>query len=252
MLIDNKFIYLSLPRCGSTSFHYSCILNNLSVKTIQNVESINSNIDFNSINEKQIMDYIEHGHEPLTNLLTTFGDNYPIIAVKRERHSVFYSLFKHIIYDLARAGKHNVAEHLMNMELDDLFFFSTQDLINKKTRWNIINDYLIEHNLINNRYNIPKHLNLYSDEYVINVIDILLTPTSYWHNNHKNIIWFDISNLTEMETWVSNIIDNPFKIKNVNSSNHIECNIKLDDNFIKKYDTVYDYFDFPKHNKTLI
>jgi len=73
MLVDNKFLYISLPRCGSTSFHYSCILNGLSVQTLDDsLTNSNSKIDFTNINESKIMNLINHPHDSLINLNQKF------------------------------------------------------------------------------------------------------------------------------------------------------------------------------------
>jgi hypothetical protein len=253
MLIDNKFIYLSLPRRGSTSFHYSCILNGLSIETLNEYwNEHNSKIDFTSIDEKDIMNYIEHGHEPLIELGKKFGYEYPIIAVKRDRHEAFYSLYKHILFDLHRAGADKVYEHFKNISLDDLFFYKTENLLTKKTRWDVIGDYLVERNLISSRHGVPIKMDIHSEEYIINVIDILITPSTFWHNNDPNVIWFDIKNLSDMEKWVSEITEKPFNLKQVNSSKHMDSNLKLDSEFIKKYNSIYDYYDLPKSVKSLI
>lgn len=253
MLVDNKFIYLSLPRRGSTSFHYSCILNGLEVQTINDAwKTFNSTIDFTTIDETTIMDSIQHGHEPLIDLGKKFGFEYPIIAVKRDRHQTFYSLYKHILFDLKRAGADMVYEYFKNITLDDLFFYKSEQLLTKKNRWDIICDYLIDKGLISKRYGVPIELKLHSEEYIVNIIDILITPSTYWHNNDPNIIWFDIKNLKPMEEWISNITKKPFQLKEVNSSKHMETNLKLDSNFIKKYNSIYDYYDLPKSVKTLI
>jgi hypothetical protein len=253
MLIDNKFIYVSLPRRGSTSFHYSCILHNFEIKSTEpNWEIENSKIDFNNINESDIMNYIAHGHEPLNEIYRKFGFNFPVIAVNRNRHNTFYSLFKHAIFDLERAGFNKVSQHFSNLSSNDLFFWNTDDLVSKKRRWETINDYLYKNELISDTKVIPKTLSLYSEEYIINILDILLTPASFWHNHNKNIIWFDMDNLSEMEEWISDITKKPFKLKKVNSSKHIDCNLKLDNEFVKKYNSIYDYYDLPKTNKTLI
>lgn len=253
MLIENKFIYISLPRRGSTSFHYSCILNGLSVETIkESWNSFNSKIDFTNIDESTIMDYIQHGHEPLIDLGKKFGFEYPIIAVKRDRHETFYSLYKHILFDLKRAGANDVYEYFKNITLDELFFYKTEQLLTKKNRWDIICDYLMDKNLLSQRYGIPVELKLHSEEYIVNILDILITPGTYWHNNDPTIIWFDINNLKEMEMWISNITEKPFQLKQVNSSKHMETDLKLDSDFIKKYNNIYDYYDLPKSVKTLI
>ena len=91
-----------------------------------------------------------------------------------------------------------------------------------------------------------------SKGYAVNMIDILLTPISNWTNNDPNIIWFDFDKLYELEEWVSNKLGKGFKLEKLNSSNHIECNLKLTDNFIKKYNKIYNNYDFRKEKKTLI
>jgi hypothetical protein len=88
--------------------------------------------------------------------------------------------------------------------------------------------------------------------YAVNMIDILLTPLSNWTNNDQTIVWFDFNELNKLEEWVSNILEKPFELHSVNSSKHMECAVTLDDDFIKKYNSIYDYYDLPKLTKTLI
>ena len=55
-----------------------------------------------------------------------------------------------------------------------------------------------------------------------------------------------------MQDWISDITQKPFELRKVNSSKHMESNLKLDFDFIKKYNSIYDYYDLPKSAKTLI
>lgn len=258
MLVDNKFIYLSLPRCASTAFHYSCLMNNIEVKTTNNMwEASNANIDYKSIEKVDIMNHIFHGHEDINILQSKFGIDKPVIAVRRERCERFYSLYKHILSDFKRLGYLDFYDVFSKLTIDELFFFTKYDLINKKTRWDAISDYLIYLKLIKRRVDInlssaTKYEEQHKNWYAVNIIDILLTPISFWTNHNPNIIWFDFYKLNELNNWVSNIIERPFEIQKVNSSKHIECDIVLDDVFIKKYNTIYDYYDLPKFKNTLI
>ena len=44
----------------------------------------------------------------------------------------------------------------------------------------------------------------------------------------------------------------PFKMEKSNGSQHFDCNLKMDNDFIKRYNNIYDYYDIQKNNKTLI
>jgi hypothetical protein len=84
------------------------------------------------------------------------------------------------------------------------------------------------------------------------MINILISPTSDYHNNDNRIKWFDFNKLNELEVWVSNKLSIDFKLEQSNSSRHFDSNIKLNDEFINKYNLIYDIYDLPKTNKTLI
>jgi hypothetical protein len=258
MLVDNKFIYLSLPRCASTAFHYSCLMNNIEVKTTNSMwEASNAVIDYQSIEKVDIMNHIFHGHEDINILQSKFGIDKPVIAVHREKCERFYSLYKHILSDFKRLGYLDFYDVFSKLTIDELFFFTKEDLINKKTRWNTISDYLIDLKLINERVDInlsstTKHGEQHNNWYAVNVIDILLTPISFWTNHNPNIIWFEFDKLNELDKWVSNMIGRPFETQKVNSSKHIECDIVLNDTFIEKYNSIFDYYDLQKFKNTLI
>jgi hypothetical protein len=130
MLVDNKFFYLSLPRCASTSFHYSCLVNGIDVQTYNGEwEKSNSDVDFKSVDKMKLMDYIYHGHESIVELQSKFGNEYPIISVRRQRHERFYSLYKHILFDFQRLGFVRFYEAFSKLSLDELFFFTKNDII---------------------------------------------------------------------------------------------------------------------------
>ena len=263
MLIENNFFYLSLPRCASTAFNYSCILNDLKIQTNNGEwENANSEIDFKKVDPKKLMNYIYHGHESLSELQLKFGKNYPVIAVKRDRHERFFSLYKHVLFDLQRLGYTEIHERFSNFSLDELFFFNKEDLSSKRRRWDIICDYLIDLKLIDQKVDVSvtsmfkKSSEGYFKEntkgYVVNMVDILITPLSYWTNNDPNIIWFDFNDMSKLEEWVTQQLNKPFKLYSVNSSKHMDCNITLNEDFIKKYNAIYDYYDFTKTEKSLI
>jgi hypothetical protein len=204
----------------------------------------NSKKDFNFIDESSIMNIIEHGHTPLIELQKRFGYDLPIVAVRRNKYERFYSLYKHIIFELDRIGVPDLSYKFSNFNLNDLFFFNKFDMMTKESRYRCIRNYLLQ---------ISPEL-IYNElyQYIVNIIDILLTPLSHWHHHNKDINWFDINETKKLEEWVSNITNTEFKLMHVNSSSFIQTNLKFDDVFIEKYDSVYEYYDSPKSNKSVI
>ncbi len=242
MLVDNKFIYLSLPRCASTSFYISCLRNNIEVKHADETmfDKWNSNIDL-SLDNETLADLLVHSHEKITDLKTKFGNGYDVVSIRRNRYERFISLWKHII-DLADDRfPHSDVDKLKKMTVEQILFYKTNDLLSDNTKEYVLNSFFTNNNL-----------NDYKDSYMMTMIYILINPTSYWHNNDPNIIWFEFDKINEFEQWVSNKLGIDFMLEKSNGSQHFECGLKLDDKFIKLYDSIYDYYDLPKQIKTLL
>jgi hypothetical protein len=242
MLVDNKFIYLSLPRCASTSFYISCLRNDIPVIHADETQFTkwNSNVDL-SLDNEALADLLVHSHEKIIDLKTKFGNEYDIVSVKRNKYERFISLWKHII-DLADGRFPNLdINKLKKMTSEQLLFYKTNDLLSDRAKEHVLNSFFTNNDL-----------EAYKDSYMMTMIYILINPTSHWHNNDPNIIWFEFDKMYELEEWVSNKLNKPFKLEKSNGSQHFDCNLKLDNNFIKLYDSIYDYYDLLKSSKTLI
>jgi hypothetical protein len=242
MLVDKKFIYLSLPRCASTSFYISCLRNNVPVKHADEImfEKWNSDIDLNLDNEA-LADLLVHSHEKIVDLRAQFGNEYEVVTIRRNRYERFISLWKHII-DLADGRFPNSdVNKLKKMSAEQILFYKTGDLVSDTTKEQVLNSFFTNNDLGD-----------YRDSYMMTMIHILICPTSHWHNNDPSVVWFDFDKMHEFEEWVSNKLNKPFKLEKSNGSQHFDCNLKLDDKFINLYDSIYDYYDLPKSNKTLI
>jgi hypothetical protein len=242
MLVEDKFICVSIPRCASTSFYITCLRNNLDTKFVnQNLyDKYKDRIDLNLENEL-LADLIVHSHEKLTDIDSKFGNNYDIIAVRRDRYERFISSWKHLIDLVSMQYSPKLVELLKNLSVDDVLFYKSQDLVSNNSQIDLIN-----------RFAEINGFTEYLDDYLIIMLGILIKPTSVWHNHNPKIKWFDFNRLNELEDWVSLKIGKPFKLEKSNSSVHFECNLTLNDSFKKKYESIYDYYDLPKQQKTLI
>ena len=241
MLIDNKFIYLSLPRCASTAFHISCLRNGLNVKHANKTsDKLLKKFNLNYLTNMDIVYQINHFHETITSLKKSFGNEYDIISVKRNKYERFISYFNHCIGELKRNGNMDLSNKFLELTTDEILFYKTDDLIDKNSKINLINIFL--KNIGYFKYN----------ETLESLLLPMVSPMSVYHNNDPKIIWFDFNKLDEMENWVSQKTQKIFKLEIFGSSKEYESKINVDYNFIKKYDEIYDYYDIFKKQKTLI
>ena len=243
MLVDKKFIFISLPRCASTSFMITCLKNKIPI------EHFNSNHDdqLTKINEwekmsnEDLADILVHAHEPLYRLQDKFGVKNEIVSIRRNKYDRFLSLWKHIIDELHRVKKFDIADIFSKLTANDVFDnITSNDIYSSENRYQVIDNFLT-------KLEISKE-----ESYTKNMLDILYTPVVELTNDNPNIIWFDIENLDELENWVSKKLNMDFKMEKINSSKHFDCAIEIDDEFKQKYDNLYKEFDERKINKTLL
>jgi hypothetical protein len=241
MLINNKFIYLSLPRCASTSFYISCIRNNFDIKHANSkFDTSHKNNELNKIPNIDLVYSINHFHETITELNQKFGKECDVISVKRNRYDRFISYFNHCIGELQRNGIFEISNVLLELNTDDILFYKTEDLISKQSRFELVNTFINKIGYAN--YN--KRLE--------SLLLPMFSPMSVYHNNDPNIIWFDFNNLNELENWVSNKTSSPFKLEVFGSSSNYKSKLLNNDYFVKKYNAIYDYYDLFKTSNTLI
>jgi hypothetical protein len=234
MLVDNKFYFISIPRCASTSFLLNCLKKEIPVK------HGNSNTDklvaqsyerIKNSNNETLIDTLYHPHEKLDYLEYKLGDVYEIISIKRDRYERFISLWKHVLDELYRVKEFDVYNKFTKLEAHELFYFSHTDLDKE-----IVTPFIYE---MVKRYDLK-----YRSRYVTIMMEILFRPASHWHNHDSRIKWFDIKELYKLEQWVSEKLNMDFKLEQTNSSQHFDCSLKLDDSFIENYNKIYNYYDF--------
>lgn len=233
MLVDNKFISLMIPRCATTSFIHTCQINKIKTEDVRGYG--HENLYDAKLGGK-------HFHESIQTLQEKFGYDYPIIGVKRDKISSFISLWKQILKMFLDLNEINLYNKLIKLSYKDILFFNEND-------YNlIIADDIIECAIQFCKINDIEIKPDYLGRFVL-----MYKPKEWYHRNNPNIIWFDFDKLNEMEEWVSNQLNRQFKLVNINSSIHLECNLVNDDLFKNKFNSLYDtkYEQF-KNKKSLI
>lgn len=244
MLIENKFIYVSLPRCASTAFMASCVKQNLDIKHYGNQYNIDNQLNYsrynnvNQINFEEFEKEFAHSHESLPLLKEKFGYHYDIISVRRNKYERFISLYKHILKKFHQFGNLDTFNKLANLTMDEVLLYKTNDLQSVESIKEVVGIFI-------------KKYKLNIDDNGVTMLKILISPYSKWHNHDPNILWFDFNELYKLEEWVSNKLNMNFKLMNLNSSNHFDSKLILNDEFKKKYDSIYLPYDEVKNVKTL-
>jgi hypothetical protein len=205
-----------------------------------------STIDLNLDNEK-LADQLLHGHEKIVDLKKKFGNELPVVGIKRDRHQRFLSLWKHLVdltHTLTNLYDPQVSKILSTLDVESVLFFRTEDLI-PEHKFKLVDEFI-------ELSNISPYIGPHNYQHLSAIIHITINPLSYFHNNDPNIIWFDYKNLNEFESWVSTKIERPFKLEKSNSSKVFQTKLEISPNFEEKYNNIYDYFDLPKTQQSLI
>lgn len=232
MLVDNKFIIVQIPRCATTSFSKTCLQNKIETRGIRNHGYQNI------INqEKGGIQY----HDNVFSLRKHFGYKYPVIAVKRDPVESFVSFWKHTLKMIRPWGFENESEIMSQMSCDDVFFFNrdTYDLMD-------------ETDLLELGKNFCKIIGGRCEEIPLIYLSQIFFPKEWYHRKDPDIIWFDFNKLSDLEIWVSNRLEKEFKLLKENSSKDVVCNLKIDENLIKKYDEIYSRYQNHKNKKTIL
>jgi hypothetical protein len=256
MLVGNKFIYCSIPRTSTTSFHITCFRNNIDVKHVDTYYDTDSQLkhvpNLSIIKDNYTLSHtLHHTHECIIALEHKFGKNFEVIAVKRNRYERFISSWKHLLHNIQYSRINNykeLVEKLSKLDENELFDFDNEMLTTENVKpfdstYTISTFFLRKFNV-----EIPTD----KLHFLNKIFWWQFVPASYYHQNYSKVIWFDFEKLYELEEWASNKLNIDFKLQKINSSKDVECKLKLTDNFIKKYNDIYDRFDIVKTKKSFI
>ena len=236
MLVDDKFIIILIPRCATTSFMASCQRYNIPTK------SGRSDIGGYDKLINHTTKKFTHFHDSISFLNSKFGNDYPIIAVRRNKYDWFISLWKMILNVLSvYHNRIELVKILSKLKTDDILFFDKNEyfLTYRSATTELSQAFFVKNN-------IP-----HSDA-LFEYLQLLYTPQAFYHNFDKRIIWFEFDKLDELESWVSNKLDMEFKLEDINSSKEVISALKNDKHFKEKFDYIYSKYEIVKENKTLI
>jgi hypothetical protein len=234
MLVGNKFLFLKIPRTGTTSFERSCFLANIEVK--YPTEQLLTHKRAATGNSP-----LRHSHESVSTIRRVFGYDYPIVAVRRDELDRFISAWKYCIKNLE--GVDLEAAQILKQVDNKNFIEAWIEIIGYSAQLNEENkittfvEYLVGRP-------IPFNLNFYY------IFSQTLRGPSIWHEDNSDILYFDFKNLRSLEKYVKETVSNSFELIISNHTKLQKANLEPTDDLREFYfrwiDPVY------KNTNTLI
>ncbi len=212
MLVDNKFLFLKIPRTATVAFERSCFLAGL---------SINYPAD-NILAQRQADKGIEprrHAHQTISKLREHFGDNYPVIAIERDPLERFLSAWKYVIQFISE-------EHLeASKALSQIGTSSFIDAWQSEIGYNFnLQDIDKCSNFFKKliKGGIPYSKNTYM------IFTSVMTSPVRWHENDPSILYFKMKENKVLEEYVREVTGKPFEFIITNHTKTIDTKLTID------------------------
>lgn len=233
MLVDNKFIFISIPRCATVSFERTCIDNKLE-------------LDFNPhmLATKQLKNKGKakyHSHTQYSTYKELYGDRYPIITINRNPVDRFISGWKYVLLEAQKIDR-TLYDRLTNLSNEEFMFYFLKYFENLK-----ITD-----------TNVQQFFNQFVQGFKLNrnllvKFKTILVDNSHWTENADEIIYFNFENeLPELEKWVSEKCNINFKLLHINDTKKVDLTLIKNQRFIDFYNNELFPTTIKKTEKSLI
>jgi hypothetical protein len=236
LCINNDLIWVSVPRCASTSIEKAIL---------------NSSLTINHHKFGTSTKYPQHTHIELPKLYGNFG-KMETVVIKRNYFDRWISALQHVWYTYEINGIELLVKW-EDMNNDFIYEIFTKDYVDSIYLSFVSENELLKHKDIvetrefNNSIiykfakNMPKGI-----DYTYNPLLMLLSQ-SYWVFNNKCTYEFNIDEIDKFEKFMSNRYKIDFKLDKINKSKPIKNGI-IKDEKLKKW--VFDMFEkrFQKRN----
>jgi len=212
MLVDNKFLFLKIPRTATVAFERSCFLAGLSIKYPSD----------DILAQRQADKGIEprrHAHQTISKLREYFGYDYPVIAIEREPLERFLSAWKYVIKFVSE--QHPEISKVLAQVSTEAFIDAWQSEIGYSSN---LQDIEKCSNFFKRlvKGGLPYNKNTYM------IFTSVMTGPSRWHENDNSILYFNIKDNVALEQYVRSITGKPFEFIITNHTKTIDTNLCID------------------------
>lgn len=224
MLINDSFIFLSIPRCATRAFEISCVNSGLDIKYYSN--SLIKK-DFNSKLPEL------HSHNKVSALRSKFGleNNFNVISISRDPIERYISAWKYIIHHFGRIDDNygNILSTIKNEDFIDIFNGSVKSIYDVKNRDTF--NKMFNKIITNVDFNEEKFTNIF------HIFRNIMLPPTYWNENDVRITYFNINDTELLENYVKDNTGKDFKMIKTNDTNSVKTLLINNDIFNEFYYT---------------
>ena len=217
LCINNDLIWISIPRCASSSIESSFLKSTLKINHFKYGNSI---------------DVKNHIHLPINQLYENFGLK-ESICIKRNYVDRWLSSLRYVWNNMIRNGVEPIIKW---EEVDNNFIYEkfTKDYIDNIYNANPFSlkygsDHFNDDYITNLNYYFSKKSNLKSKDFKGSYF--LFYSQLFWKNNKKCTYEFDIKEIYKFEEFISNKYSIDFKVNHPNQPQKISNKIVVDDTF---------------------
>jgi hypothetical protein len=216
MLVDNKFIFISIPRCATVSFERTCISCGLSLDLSPNILATKQLRDNNQISY--------HSHTKYSEYKEMYGDKYPFITIYRNPIDRFISGWKYVLMEVQRTDIY-LYERLVKLTNEEFMFYFLNYFKNLKFSETNVQQFFNE---FNPNFKLSRDL--------LVKFKTILVDNSHWTENADEIIHFNFEDeIPKLEEWVSEKCNINFKLLTVNDSKRVNLALTKNQRFIDFY-----------------
>lgn len=216
MVINNKVVFISIPKNASWSVEYTCSQYNFDLRY--------SDITWeNEVRENGVKN--RHIHIPIQSLIDTFGVNLEYVCLIRNSTDRFISAWKFFLSQLTSVISSSLLDKIKN--LDNTFIISFI-----KSNYYEFNSMYADRDIVKKLFikligelDFPKEL-LQDSKFVKQFSLHMLTFASqyYWIvNDRVNVRKFSIENISEFEKYISESFNMDFKLVHANQTKLDYC-----------------------------
>lgn len=243
MLVDNKFVFVKIPKNASTSVQTSLLIHKINVYSGDDFIDKENKESIKIIETTENYSDVKNYHQHTSYLYNLFPrDKYPYVAIHRDSTERFISGFKHLLSFINNGKIKNLRVDFNSLDENNIieYFKPVFQKISSKIEmdesyYKIVKEYFCgDDNEIQKTNILPLVKNLQSQ---------------YFWEIHKCDYVFNFNNLGEFEKFVNKELNKDFKLVHLNSTNTTNSILKKTD---KLDEFVYKYIDSPFLEKKLL